>query len=276
MGLLRNLRPKWWFSAHLHVRFEATVCHDQDGNPQPQEAQHVVQPTAVNPDEIAIDDDDEFNDAPAPQVAGPVDALAGPSPPAPAVSSNPDEITLDDEAEDVATPPQPPSGNTETKFLALDKCLPKRDFLEIIDLPSAFDSLPPASSGERRIPKLGFDPEWLAITKAFDSLFPVSRRQAAYPDESAARGLIKEQLAWVQENVQAKSSPTSTSSSNDSASLFKALDDVQTFSQVAPGPGTEGNAKNQQPPYYASPQTEAFCKMLEIDNKLIKPSFLPS
>ena len=28
MGLLKTLKPDWWFSAHLHVRFQATVVHN--------------------------------------------------------------------------------------------------------------------------------------------------------------------------------------------------------------------------------------------------------
>ncbi|CDO68096.1 hypothetical protein BN946_scf185044.g4 [Trametes cinnabarina] len=42
MGLLRTLRPQWWFAAHLHCRFEALVVHDHGGGapyyPNPQTA----------------------------------------------------------------------------------------------------------------------------------------------------------------------------------------------------------------------------------------------
>ena len=102
MSLLRNLKPSWWFAAHLHTRFEARVQHDFPDLPAV---------PASNPDEIAIGDEDDDFDVPTSTTA----------------PQNPDEILLENEIETAAPPPVAPR---ETKFLALDKCLPRRQFLE--------------------------------------------------------------------------------------------------------------------------------------------------
>ena len=120
MGLLRTLRPQWWFSAHLHTRFEATVTHESTLEAEQNAVLAPVEGT--NPDEIAIDDIDGGG-----HVQATIGARHTPvaSPPA-----NPDEIKLDDEEDRVVAPP-PPLHRRETKFLALDKCLPRRRFLEV-------------------------------------------------------------------------------------------------------------------------------------------------
>lgn len=73
--LLRQLKPKWWLSAHLHVKYEATVKHSK-------------RKLKKNEDELDLD-------------------LSG------------------DEEEEL-----------DTKFLALDKCLPRRSWLEVIEVES--------------------------------------------------------------------------------------------------------------------------------------------
>lgn len=81
MVLLKHMQPQYWFSAHLHVYFEAEIKHEDN------------------------------------------------------TYKNDDEIDLDlDESEEEKTEPK------QTKFIALDKCLPKRKFLKLIEIPVSNDN----------------------------------------------------------------------------------------------------------------------------------------
>ncbi|CAA7260148.1 unnamed protein product [Cyclocybe aegerita] len=234
MGLLRTLQPEWWFAAHLHTRYEATVVHGESSQNAPAPV------SQQNPEEIKIDDDDDVSSS---------------APAAPTASSakNPDEITLDDEEETVEAPPQPPPPKKTTKFLALDKCLPKRQFLEAVPLQS------PSSGEDYHPPRLSFDPEWLAIARAFHPWLSTLRKQAPFPEESEARAMVARELAWIELNVRRDE--------HGEIPVF----DHQTFVMTAPGPGSEGPEKNRQPRAYTNPQTEAFCRMLDVLNKINPP-----
>ncbi|XP_061579207.1 lariat debranching enzyme [Cololabis saira] len=61
-----------------------------------------------------------------------------------------------------------------TKFLSLDKCLPYREFLQIVDIPDRESS----SEG------LEYDPEWLAILKATNNLQRTSPRPWNPPENN--------------------------------------------------------------------------------------------
>ncbi|EKM50346.1 uncharacterized protein PHACADRAFT_264976 [Phanerochaete carnosa HHB-10118-sp] len=288
MGLLRQLRPHWWFAAHLHARFEAFVRHVPSDNP-PEQSPELTK--VENPDEITIDDDEFDTSIPMPSsvaslaVSTPVLPSDPPAASTPApVPTNPDEITLDDEEADVAVPPPPlsqspfaeptenPPGH-ETRFLALDKCLPRRQFLEVVDIPSTNAASPPV---------LTFDAEWLAVARAFNVHMPLGLRQAQYPSEDEARTAVREASVWVRANVSGVGpdangsaaaaalsdvpNETADTSNIPDALPTKRIDDVQQFAITAPPPGTPGSQGRTQPPYYPNPQTAAFCRMLGVEN----------
>eukprot|EP00301_Raphidiophrys_heterophryoidea_P001245 c10604_g1_i4.p1 GENE.c10604_g1_i4~~c10604_g1_i4.p1 ORF type:complete len:531 (+),score=93.71 c10604_g1_i4:223-1593(+) len=110
--LLDLVRPRFWFSAHLHVKFPAVVRH---------------------------------------------------------------------------------TGGSMTKFLSLDKCLPQRDFLQVLNLESNVES-----------PVLQYDAQWLAITRATLPFLNSSSHPHAYSllrNPATQKLDFTEHSKWVEENV---------------------------------------------------------------------------
>ena len=167
MGLLKTLKPAWWFSAHLHVRYEAKVTHV----PQSEQTEGSEVKKVENPDEIVIDADSldiaAESTMPKSDSATALSTKENPdeinlddqqitestlSKPDSATASstrqNPDEIILNEEEITVEVPAapvpetkvsKPPTKKKPfTRFLALDKCLPKRKFLEVRYCPHRF------------------------------------------------------------------------------------------------------------------------------------------
>lgn len=69
---------------------------------------------------------------------------------------------------------------SETKFLALDKCLPKRRHLQILDVPSEFD-------GDKT---LKYDAEWLAVLKSTNHLMSVKNVVSHMPGPGGNERLV--------------------------------------------------------------------------------------
>lgn len=84
-------------------------------------------------------------------------------------------------------------------------------------------------------PVLAFDPEWLAIVRAFNPYMSLAHAQLAYPDEAAARAAVQLEREWVSAHVFA-GKPESVAR----------VDDVQQFVITAPGPGEEGTLARVQ------------------------------
>lgn len=120
-----------------------------------------------------------------------------------------------------------------TKFLALDKCLPGRNFLQVIDIPS--------NPGPYEIQ---YDEEWLAITRRFNSVFPLTWMRFTIRNEQLD---IQDDRQWVRSKL--------------NASGAKPFDFVQTAPPFDPSkpvsnPSLAVHCRN--------PQTESFLQFLEL------------
>lgn len=143
--------------------------------------------------------------------------------------------------------------NKSTQFLALDKCVPRREFLQLLELHPVSeqqDGPPP-----QRPYRLQYDKEWLAITRVFNKELHLGDPNAApSPDKGNVvyQPEIIEAEKWIEENV-VKSGK---------------LDVPENFTVTAPFyDPTVSEKTEKQPLEYTNPQTVQFCELIGIENK---------
>lgn len=144
--------------------------------------------------------------------------------------------------------------NRNTRFLALDKCLPHRQFLQILEI-DPLNPLSPSSATTEQPSKLSYDKEWLAITRVFANDLTLGAPTATVPPNKGQAHyapLIAAEEQWVQENIVNPG----------------LLTIPENFELTAPvHDPAEGVNSREQPHEYTNPQTEAFCTLLGIENK---------
>ncbi|XP_065891084.1 uncharacterized protein [Dysidea avara] len=131
-----------------------------------------------------------------------------------------------------------------TKFLALDKCLPRRHFLEVIDVPHCDDAAL----------KLCYDPDWLAITKATANMFPITKQQWIPP-------LVMDDIMNTPEDIETMRTAFGGSFKipENFQQTVKCFDPSQRINHRAVAMAT------------VNPQTQEFCDKLGIANPFVPP-----
>jgi len=171
--VLKQLRPRYWFSGHLHVKYTAVIDHQDPC------------------------DKDSVNK------------------------------------------------NVKTKFLALDKCLPGRSFLQVLNLDEQSDD-----------DSLMYDAEWLAVLKETNQLTSISRQSELVP----TKGLHER---WNYSVSEDEINQVLKIFDND----LKIPSNFVMDQELVHDP--EVHSRPRQPDFQTNPQTSQFCAKLQITDPLM-------
>jgi lariat debranching enzyme len=270
--VLERLRPAHWFSAHMHTKFAGVWEHAE----APDVADAGTEPTngavpAKNAEEIDLDAPDEEPVAP-PKNDAEIDLDMDDEDMPTAVDASADMKAASNTTNGSSEVPQdlrdllPASfarpkfesiptlsfpaeiTNKTTRFLALDKCLPKRSFLQLVNV------APHTHTSLQRPLQLEYDQEWLAITRVFATDLQLGDPRAHVPaDKGDAhyRPLIEEEMKWVDEHI------------IKAGRMMIPEDFTQTAGVYKPAHGIH---VQENPQEYSNPHTQAFCELLQIPN----------
>jgi lariat debranching enzyme len=271
--VLERLRPPYWFSAHMHAKFTAAWEHVDASDPLVAETKEVSAPATSNEDEVDLDiDDTPVVGAPKDDAEIELDLDEELESNASASIPKEDQLTdthargkLDDirsllpesfarssTSSNFTQPPTLPFPqeitSKTTKFLALDKCLPGRQFLQLLEI------APHTPTACERPLRLEYDQEWLAITRVFAADLQLGNPDVRVPQDKGDvyyRPLIEKEMAWVGEHVVKP------------GKMMVPEDFAQTAPVYEPATGIH---VARGPEEYSNPHTQAFCDLLQIPN----------
>jgi hypothetical protein len=275
--ILDMVQPKWWFAAHLHVKFKATVTHNCEAKSPAAKSDNV---TSLVPSQIsrttllskteAVQDDltsnqmNESTNAENESLETPSidvntnhnnskNTQAEPEP------STTEFLSLDGTAQCA----RPDLTDQMTQFLALDKCLPRRHYLSIIHLPS---------NCPKEEARLEYDADWLAILRKTHHL-TVSEHRRVYVPMEVVECTVAD-VEWVQNKlVSPASKPATTTTAHASFKSDPNLTIPYNFYPTVPFYSHPMFRGGRSTPLarMGNPQTDRLLDLLKLDHILTIP-----
>jgi Lariat debranching enzyme, C-terminal domain. len=221
--LLIALKPKWWFAAHLHVKFQANFVHDNSSQQQSSLENSVDNPSTCDTTFISLESSER------------------------ACSS-------------IKGQHQPDLTEQMTRFLSLDKCLPRRHHLQIVNMSNESD-VPHEPESITTSACLHYDLEWLAVlqkthhwTKSLRARFPEPNLDEVVITENDIDAI---RVKLVQ----------SGSGNNDDPTIIPS-----NFAMTLQPHGSFGSDQHvNQGQMIGNPQTDKLLNLLSMDHKITVP-----
>jgi lariat debranching enzyme len=270
--VMDTVKPKWWFSAHLHVKFRASLDHnkknestshtaqDSTGKPSVTAKKSLSSPTSSSfiPSQVSqahvdkVKSEDETNatdnnhDVPKDTTNNNDMKEESENVTEEQDNSATEFIALASNSSNRCTGPD--LTDLMTQFLALDKCLPRRQYLSILNVPTDITKADAV---------LEYDPDWLAILRKTHDLTCTERKNVTVPDELI--DLTDSDIEWVEARIK-EQSPSSDLSIPENFSATVPEQSHPMFQGYVPPIPIMGN-----------PQTDALLKILELEHVLTVP-----